>query len=156
MGLSHLLSSVALEPKSQILMYVPEAEAVRVGAPVLLDGMSVGSISKVELASKSADSNRRIEVDLRIKKRFQAMIRDDSCASLLRGGLLGDRYVNIRRGFAGPPINSGGEIRVLPVKELSLTDFIDAIGKKSDCRDEEKGLPEHKSAMTTERSRKPN
>jgi hypothetical protein len=78
-GLSHLLSSGVLEPKYQILMYVPDAEAVRVGAPVLLDGMSVGSISKVELASKSADSNRRIEVDLRIMKRFQ----DRTCLALL-------------------------------------------------------------------------
>ena len=39
-------------------------------------------MSKVELADKSTDSNRRIEVVLRIEKRFQNMISDDSTASL--------------------------------------------------------------------------
>ena len=154
-GFSHLWSSGAFEPKYQILMFVPEAKGVQKGAPVRLDGMDVGSVSRVELVDKSADSNHRIEVELRIQKRFQNMIPDDSTASLIMGGLLGERYVSIGRGFAGPPINAGGEIKFLPVREVSFTDFIDAMGKKADCQNEEEGLPSNKSAVNKRKSEKP-
>jgi hypothetical protein len=53
----------------------------------------------VELAPNAADSNRRIEVVLRIDKRFQNLIREDSSTTLTTESLLGGRVVNIRRGF---------------------------------------------------------
>ena len=129
--------------KYQIEMFVPEAQGIELGAPIRLDGMPVGSVSKVQLATNSADPNRRIELGLRIEKRFQDMIRTDSSASLGTEGLLGNRYVNIRRGFTGPFINSGGEIRVVLVREIQFTDlingdFIKALGKTVDCLNNEK------------------
>src|SRR5260370_3012296 len=129
-GFSHLWSSGVFRAKYQIQIFVHEAEGVCVGAPVRLDGMPIGSVSRVELASNSTDSARRIEIVLRVEKRFQNMIHEDSNASLLREGLLGERYVDIHRGFAGLPINPGGEIRGVPVKEVTLTDFIHIIGHK--------------------------
>ena len=137
-GYSHLLASGVLRPKYQIQMFVPESAAVQVGAPVRLDGLTVGKVSVVSLVGDSADPNRRIEVALRIEKRFEDLIRTDSAASLLPEGLLGVRYVNIHRGFSGSPIPPGGEIRVVPVKEMSFTDFIGVIGKAANCHNEEK------------------
>jgi phospholipid/cholesterol/gamma-HCH transport system substrate-binding protein len=154
-GFSHLWSSGAFRPKYQIQMFVPQAEGVRVGAPVRLDGMLIGSVSSLELAHNSTDSTRGIEVLLRIEKRFQNMIRDDSTASLITGGLLGDRYINVQRGFTGSPINSGGEIRVVPVKEVTFTDFVGAIKKIADCQNEEKNSANNKSPISTKKSQKP-
>ena len=136
-------------PKYQIEMFVPEAQGISVGTPVRLNGIPIGSVSKLQLATDSADPNRRIELRLRIEKRFQDMIRSESSASLATEGLLGSRYVNIDRGFTGPPINSGGEIRVALIKEIHFTDlinsdFIKAIGQGVDCLNSEKNDRENK------------
>jgi ABC-type transporter Mla subunit MlaD len=133
-------------------MFVPEAEGVHVGAPVRLDGMPIGTVSRVELATSTADSDRRIQVALRIEKRFQSLIREDSNASLVREGLLGERIVNIRRGFSGPPINAGGDIRVVPVKEITFTDVLDVIGKKAGCQNEVNNSADAKSPNAAKKS----
>ena len=145
LGFSHLWSSGALRPKYQIKLFVPESEGLRLGAPVKLDGLQVGNVSRVEIANQSADSNRRIEVDLRIEKRFQNVIRDDSNASLVRASLLGDRYVNIHAASTGVPIQSGGVIRFVPAKEITFTDLINVIGKQMDCMTREKNSTDKES-----------
>jgi len=139
-GFSHLWESGVFRAKYQLRLYVPAAQDLHVGAPVKLDGMQVGTVSSIGLATNSADSNRRIEVLLRIEKRFQNMIREDASAALLTEGLLGGRIVNIQRGFAGPPINAEGEIRVVPVKDITFTDFLEVLGKKAGCQSEVKQL----------------
>jgi len=101
-------------------MFVPEAKGVQVGSSVRLDGISVGRVRSVKLADKLADSNRRIEVELRIEKRFQNMISEDSTASLLADGLLGNSYVNITRGFAGPGEAFGLEVKHFVGNTLSV------------------------------------
>jgi ABC-type transporter Mla subunit MlaD len=148
-------SSGAFRPTYQIQMFVPEATGVLVGASVRLDGMPIGRVSRVELADKPSDSNRKIRLVLRIEKRFQNMIPDDSTASLVSSSILGDRNVSIQRGFAGSPINSGGEIRVVQVKEATLTDFINAIEKRVDCQNEDKNSPDHKPAINAGKSQQP-
>ena len=152
-GFSQLWSSGVFRPKYQIQMFIPESAGVQVGAAVRLDGMPVGSVSAVRLTENSADSNRRIEVVLRIEKHFKDLIRGDSTASLISDGLLGGQYVSIQRGFSGLPIESGGEIRVVPVKEITITDFIGALGKMGDCHNEEKNSP-HPSPTSTTTSQK--
>jgi ABC-type transporter Mla subunit MlaD len=153
-GFSQLWASGVLRPKYHIQMFVPESAGVRVGAPVRLDGLPVGSVSVVSLAGNSADSNRRIEVELRIEKRFEDLIRNDSAATLVTEGLLGGRYVNIHRGFGGSPIPPGGEIRVVPVKEMTLTDFIGVLGKAGNCHNEEKD-PAQQSPISPQKAHQP-
>lgn len=148
-GFSALWSSGVFRPKYQIHIFIPDSQGVQVGASVRLDSMPVGRVSAVELAGNSADSNRRIEVVLRIEKRFKNLIRDDSTAALLREGLLGDRFVSIRRGFSGPPIQPGGELRVVPVKEITLTDFMGALGKMGDCHTQEKNSQQQTATSGT-------
>ncbi|HXZ12395.1 MAG TPA: MCE family protein [Candidatus Sulfotelmatobacter sp.] len=148
--LSVLWSSGLLQPKYELSIFVPEADGIRAGSDVLLDGMRVGRVSKLRLADNSADSSRRIELTLRIEKRFQSMIRDNSSAYLATNGLFGNRYVSIGRGFAGAPINPGGEIRVREVKEASLTDFITILDKLTKCMEDRKNPAADKPPPSTE------
>jgi len=138
-GVSQLWASGMFRPKYQVEMFVPDSVGIQVGAPVRVDGVSVGRVSAVSLAANPADSNRRIEVVLRIEKRFEDLIRNDSTASLFTEGLLGVRYVNIQRGFGSSPVPPGGEIRAVPAKDVSLTDVIGALGQAGNCHNEEKG-----------------
>ena len=151
-GFSQFWESGLFRAKYQIRLFVPEAKGLHVGAPVRLDGMQVGTVSTVELAPNSTDSNRRIEVALRIEKRFQNMIRQDSSAAVMIESLLGGRLVNIQRGFTGPPINAGEEIRVVPVVEVTFTDFLDVLAKKAGCQNEGNSSPDAKSPTTRTKS----
>ncbi len=151
-GFSHLWQSGVFRAKYELRLFVPAAHDLHVGDPVRLDGMPVGVVISVELAPNSADSSRRIEVILRIEKRFQNLIREDSSAALMTAGLLGGKVVNIERGFAGPPINAGGEIRVVPVKEVTFTDLLDVLGKKAGCQNEVSNSPDAKSSTVVKQS----
>jgi ABC-type transporter Mla subunit MlaD len=151
-GFSHLWQSGALRAKYQLRLFVPAAQDLHVGAAVRLDGMPVGTVISVELAPNSADSSRRIEVVLRIEKRFENLIREDSSAALMTESLLGGKAVNIQRGFAGAPVSAGGEIRVVPVKEVTFTDFLDVLGKKAGCQNEVNNSADAKSSTTVKHS----
>jgi len=72
---------------------------------------------------------------LRIEKRYQDNILSDSVVTFTTEGLLGQRYVNIRRGLKGSPIPAPGEIAAVPTQELKLKDFIDSLPKKAECSD---------------------
>jgi phospholipid/cholesterol/gamma-HCH transport system substrate-binding protein len=134
----HVWSSGSLLPKYKLTIYVPDAPALREGSAVRLDGIDVGTVSAIKLAEISSNTDRRIEIDLRILKRYQNEIRNDSTASLATEGLLGGEFVNIQRGFSGNPIPSGGEINVPPMRTMSSFDFVDLISKAATCLEEQK------------------
>ena len=150
---SKLWSSGVFRPKYELQMFIPDSEGLRVGAPVLLNGMTVGTVSRIEPVSNPADINHSIVVTLRIDKRSQGAIRSESVAHLTKNGLVGDHFVSIQRGIAGSPINSGGEIRFAPTKELTVTDFINLIGKRGDCQKEDQNSAGNKSRATIDKSR---
>lgn len=115
-------SAGALSPKYSLVTYLPEVEGVTSGAPVSLDGIEVGNVDSVTVNPQtgSGDPNRSIKLVLRIQKRFQNDIRTcaglkppactGSTASLVTEGLLGNRYVNINRGYNGTPLQAGQEV----------------------------------------------
>jgi ABC-type transporter Mla subunit MlaD len=126
-----------LLPKYELKAFIPAASGVEEGATVSLDGIEVGTVKAVKLAGQPASNDRRIELDLRIFKKYQGLIRTDSVAMLETQGLLGKRFVHITRGFNGAPIEAGGEIsvRAVPVATSNLTDLLDRIGT---CMKEQK------------------
>ena len=89
---------------------LPEVEGVKAGAPVSLDGIEVGNVQSLNLNPNARDRNRSVRLVLRIDKKYQRQIRTDSTASLVTEGLLGDRYVTIKRGITGTVIPPNGEL----------------------------------------------
>ncbi len=103
-----------LASKYQLRTFLPEVAGLTIGAPVRLDGIEVGNVDAVRIASRAAggqlDRSRSVEVIMRIDRRYQDDIRTDSRASLVTEGLLGNRYVNIVRGVSGKVIPAQGEV----------------------------------------------
>src|SRR5216683_1072507 len=97
-----------LGPKYRLKTYLPEVSGLSNGAPVRVDGVEVGNVESIRLLPRAKDKapekNKNIEVVMRIDRRYQSDILTDSTASLVTEGLLGNRYVNITRGFTGAPI----------------------------------------------------
>jgi phospholipid/cholesterol/gamma-HCH transport system substrate-binding protein len=103
-----------LGPKYRVITYLPEVEGLETGAPVRLDGVSIGNVQSIALTPHPQDPAHNITLVLRIDKKFQSEIRTDSTASLITEGLLGNRYVTISRGLTGSVIPPNG---VVPGKE---------------------------------------
>src|SRR6266481_9749805 len=103
-----------LGPKYRLKTFLPEVSGLAVGAPVRLDGVEIGNVEKIRLVprqtGKPPDRMHNIEVDIRIDARYQGDILTDSTASLVTEGLLGNRYVNIQRGYTGVPLTEGQAI----------------------------------------------
>jgi len=104
-----------LGPKYRLTTYLPEVSGLANGAPVRVDGVEVGNVEAIRLlprvaGTKPTDKHKNIEVVMRIERRYQDDILSDSAASLVTEGLLGNRYVNITRGFTGVPLKEGQEL----------------------------------------------
>jgi phospholipid/cholesterol/gamma-HCH transport system substrate-binding protein len=99
-----------LTAKYRLRTFLPEVEGLKVGAPVRLDGVQVGNVDLIRMNPKPQDRMHNIEVTLRIARGYQSEIRSDSSASLITEGLLGNRYVSIKRGFAGAALEPDQEL----------------------------------------------
>jgi phospholipid/cholesterol/gamma-HCH transport system substrate-binding protein len=101
---------------------LPEVSDLAQGAPVRVDGVEVGNVESIRLVSRTpghpVEKNRNIEVVMRIDRRFQNDILTDSTASLVTEGLLGNRVVNITRGFTGVPLKEGQEVKGVEEKAI--------------------------------------
>ena len=100
-----------LEPKYTITAYFANANNLRSGAEVQLEGVTVGNVSEVRI-SKLPDPEKAVEADLRLDEEYQNIIRSDSKVSIKTIGLLGDSAVDITRGTeAGTVIPEGGSLQ---------------------------------------------
>jgi len=110
LGIFYVTGAGVLVTKYRVHTYLPEVEGVTVGAPVRLDGIEIGNVEAIRMNLEPRNRSQNIELILRLDKRYQNEVRTDSYASLITEGLLGNRYVSIKRGLTGTPIQAGGEV----------------------------------------------
>ncbi len=78
---------------------------LKIRAPVKMGGVSIGEVSQIILDPKTY----RAEVTLRINA-VDANIPDDSSASILTAGLLGDNYIAITPMYSQTYLKQGSQI----------------------------------------------
>ncbi|HUT04491.1 MAG TPA: MlaD family protein [bacterium] len=96
------------EPKYRLWAYFARVSGLVAGAPVMLEGVDVGSVEDIELLLDPIGS--RIRVTLLIERRVQDKIRADSKARIETMGLLGDKYIEITMGSFDKPVVEDGSI----------------------------------------------
>jgi len=73
--------------------------------------VEIGNVDRISLVprehGKAPDKMHNVEIGMRLDKRYQNDILTDSVATLVTEGLLGNRYVNIQRGYTGVPLKDG-------------------------------------------------
>ncbi len=104
--------------KYELKTYLAEVPNLQIGAPVTLDGVAIGNVHALNVNEHPADHMHSIEVDMRIDKKHQDLIRSTSEASLLTQGLLGSSYVNITRGYTGDVIQNNGVVPGVGGKDI--------------------------------------
>src|SRR5262249_31476554 len=98
-------------PKYTITAFFQNANNLRNGAEVSLEGVTIGNVDSVRI-SKEPDPNKAVEAEMRIDSRYQNIIRTDSKVSISTIGLLGDSKIDITRGTEeGMVIPDGGYIQ---------------------------------------------
>ncbi len=100
-----------LSKKYTLRTYFSGASGLREGAQVRLAGVQVGNVKAIRISSYS-ESNRAVEVVMRIPRKYKNQIRTDSEARLATAGLLGEAFVDISRGKPNRPlVPEGGEVK---------------------------------------------
>jgi len=114
-GIFYVTGASFLGPKYKLRTYLPEVAGLSNGAPVRLDGVEIGNVDSIKLTPRTAgrtpEKSRNIEVVMRLDRHFQNDILNDSTASLVTEGLLGNRYVSVTRGFTGTPLKENQEVQ---------------------------------------------
>src|SRR5258708_22051395 len=105
--------------KSKVTLYtfLDDSGAIADGAPVRLNGIYVGKVSKIAL-SGSNQPGREVRVELEVAEEFLPAIPVDSQAEARTENLLSTKYINITKGKSPTPIKGGGELRSLASPEL--------------------------------------
>jgi phospholipid/cholesterol/gamma-HCH transport system substrate-binding protein len=90
--------------------YFDNAEGLRNGQPVDLQGVPIGNVQDVRVVlGRQVDP---VEVVMRINKKYAPFVREDSTATILTAGVLGDSYVDIdSRTASGAVIRDGAVLK---------------------------------------------
>jgi phospholipid/cholesterol/gamma-HCH transport system substrate-binding protein len=144
-------------PKYRLKTLLPEVAGLATGAPVRLDGVEIGNVERINIVprenGKPPDHLHSIEVVMKLDRRYQNDILTDSVATLVTEGLLGNRYVNVQRGYTGTPLKdgqviTGGEEKAIKeVVERSADVLANLKALSSDVQDLIAGVQEGKGTL---------
>jgi phospholipid/cholesterol/gamma-HCH transport system substrate-binding protein len=88
--------------------YFADSSGLKKGGEVDLEGVPVGEVKSVLIATDPAHKLTPVHVILKLEPKFQSSLHVDSKASLTKAGLVGDTVININSQVArGAPLQSG-------------------------------------------------
>jgi phospholipid/cholesterol/gamma-HCH transport system substrate-binding protein len=96
--------------KATLYTYLRDSAAMTEGSAVRLNGILVGKVKGIELTG-DADVNRTIRMTMQIDKDYLRSIPVDSELGFSAESVLGEKFLNIRRGAKPETIRNGGEIK---------------------------------------------
>jgi phospholipid/cholesterol/gamma-HCH transport system substrate-binding protein len=78
-----------------LMSYFDNAEGLRVGAPVRLNGVDIGNVVKILIVPDKDKQLTPVEVVMKVSTKYKFNLRRDSEASLDTAGVLGETYLDI-------------------------------------------------------------
>jgi phospholipid/cholesterol/gamma-HCH transport system substrate-binding protein len=103
--------------KSPLYTFMGDSSAIADGAPVRLNGIYVGKVTKVTLSGLS-DPGRVVKAEMQVDDEFLPSIPVDSLAKIAAENLLGTKYINIKRGRSAQTVKAGDELKSFDTPEL--------------------------------------
>jgi phospholipid/cholesterol/gamma-HCH transport system substrate-binding protein len=121
-GIFYVTGPGLLGPKYRLSTYMADVSGLSNGAPVRVDGVDVGNVESIVLLPRApgqpVDKNHNIQIVMRIEQKYQQDIMTDSTAGIVTEGVLGNKYINIKRGFTGVPLREGQAVDRAPSSDI--------------------------------------
>ena len=95
-------------PRIKLRSYFDDAQGVRNGAPVRLQGVDVGNVTAVRVVADRQPNP--VEVSMKVTTKYSFSIRKDSVVSMSTAGVLGETYINIDSSHAKAPPAVDGDV----------------------------------------------
>jgi len=96
--------------KISLRAYVDNAGGLRIGAPVRLQGVDIGSVTGITVVSDPARRMAPVEILMKVSTKYHENLRKDSLAALATAGVLGETYVDIDSALAKGPEAQEGDV----------------------------------------------
>ncbi len=81
--------------KTTLLSYFDNAGGLREGAPVRLQGVDIGNVTKIMVVSDPSRQLAPVQVTMKVIPKYHNNIRKDSVTTLSTAGVLGETYIDI-------------------------------------------------------------
>ena len=97
-------------PKLVLRTYFDNASGLKNGAPVTLEGVTIGNVIGIRVVP--ARSPKSVEISMRIGEKSLPFLHTDSTTAIAAAGVLGDSFVDITsKGATGPQPPNNSELR---------------------------------------------
>jgi phospholipid/cholesterol/gamma-HCH transport system substrate-binding protein len=104
--------------KTTLRSYFENAAGLKEGAPVNLEGVSIGTVTHIRIVPERKLTP--VEVTMKIGNKYRTAVHTDSTCSLETIGVLGDTVVDINSKTAtGPPVENNAELKTNETPNLS-------------------------------------
>ena len=102
-----------------VTTYFENSAGLKTGAPVNLEGVTIGEVKKVLISTDPKRKQTPVYVIMKLNPKFGGSLNTDSTASLSTVGVLGDTVVDINSQVAtGPALKDGDELKTLETPNL--------------------------------------
>ena len=101
------LSSISGEDGYKIKGYFENIGSLKVRAPVLMAGVNIGRVSAINFDSESFEAVVTMTIDAKYNQ-----LPEDTSASILTAGLLGEQYVGLSAGGEEEPLKEGSKLEL--------------------------------------------
>jgi phospholipid/cholesterol/gamma-HCH transport system substrate-binding protein len=97
--------------------YFENASNLKDGAPVTLEGVTIGNVTRIRVVSRR--NPRPVEVVMRVGAEYLDGLHVDSTTSITQAGVLGDSFVDIdSKDAKGPPPGNNAELKASETPSL--------------------------------------
>lgn len=105
--------------KMIVTSYFANSNGLKVGAPVSLEGVTIGEVKKVLITTDAGHKLTPVKVIMKLDPKFADSLHKDSTSSLVKDGLVGDTVVDINSQLAtGPALQSGDQLPSVETTDL--------------------------------------
>jgi phospholipid/cholesterol/gamma-HCH transport system substrate-binding protein len=113
-------SGMGLFSKKMIVStYFENSSGLKVGAPVSLEGVTIGEVTHVLVTTDPKRKLTPVKVVMKLDPKYHESLHKDSLASLSTVGVLGDTVVDLNSETAvGPELRSGDELKTMQTPNL--------------------------------------
>ena len=99
-------------PKLTVYTYFDNSNGLKIGAPVNLEGVTIGEVKKVTVITDPSRKLTPIRITMKLNPKFLSSLHVDTRAALATVGVLGDTVVDLHSEAAtGPELQDGAELK---------------------------------------------